>query len=75
MKLANIESYGTLYKGSIGESGCACENSTPGLPNLEPQLKVRHAELITSLEKKSVTIHSMHAVAASSCFSARMSRA
>ena len=52
MKLTDIESYGALYKGSKGESGCACENSTPGLPNLEPQLKVRHAELITSLEKK-----------------------
>ena len=52
MKLTDIEKYGTLYKGSIGESGCACENSTPGLPNLEPQLKVRHAELITSVEKK-----------------------
>ena len=51
MKLTDIESYGALYKGSKGESGCACENSTPGLPNLEPQLKVRHAELIMSLEK------------------------
>ena len=36
MKLTDIESYGALYKGSKGESGCACENSTPGLPNLEP---------------------------------------
>ena len=52
MKLTDIESYGALYKSSKGESGCACENSTPGLPNLEPQLKVRHAELITTLEKK-----------------------
>ena len=43
MKLTDIESYGALYKGSEGESGCARENSMPGLPNLEPQLKVRHA--------------------------------
>ena len=33
MKLTDIESYGALYKGSEGESGCACEYSTPGLPN------------------------------------------
>ena len=74
MKLTDIESYGALYKGSKGESGCACENSTPGLPNLEPQLKVRHAELITSLKKRSTTIQSMHAVAVSGCFSAKISR-
>ena len=71
MKLTDIESYGALYKGSKGESGCACENSTPGLPNLEPQLKVRHAQLITSLEKKVNDYPEHAAVAVSGCFSGR----
>ena len=46
-------------------------NSTPGLPNLEPQLLVEHAELITEL-KKSVMILSLHAAAVSAYFRAKM---
>ena len=56
MELTGIDSYDELF-GKDGESGCEDSgsthaNSTPGLPNLEAQLLIEHAELITEPEKK-----------------------
>ena len=53
MRLTDIHTYDQIYKNGISKSGCnTSENSVPGLPNLEAELKVRHADLIMSLEKK-----------------------
>ena len=53
MRLSDIYTYDEIYMDGKSKSGCnTSENSVPGLPNLEAQLKVRHADLITSLEKK-----------------------
>ena len=52
MRLTDIHTYNQIYKNGKSKSGNTSENCVPGLPNLEAQLKVRHADLITSLEKK-----------------------
>ena len=49
MRLTDIHTYDQIYKNGKSKSGNTSENSVPGLPNLEAQLKVRHADLITSL--------------------------
>ena len=76
MELTGTDSYDELF-GNDGESGCedfggTHANSTAGLPNLEAQLLVEHAELITGLEKISVMILSSHAATVSANFSAKM---
>ena len=76
MGATGINSYVELFEND-GESRCedlgsAHANSIIGLHNLEAQLLIEHAKLITELEKRSVMILSLHAAAVSVCFSARM---